>query len=652
MIERESGVEYVLSLSYGKDSIACLEAIRLLGYPLDRIVHAEVWATDTIPADLPPMVEFKKKADKIILDRYGIKVEHLCAMRPEREKATYEYFFYKILHSRKGKEQIYGFPITLGAWCNDRLKVNVLSAIERGNRKKVVRYLGIAADEPERVQRHITQPGIVLPLVDIGWEEAYCRKWCEENNLLSPIYTTSARGGCWFCHNQNVDQLRILRKNYPELWRLLLKWDKDSPITFKPGHTVRDFEQRFWMEDEGKLIPGDKKFRWQEVIKGGRRMTFDLGTMLGAPMNNNVQVQQIPVDMLEPYHNHKFQLYTGERLDDMVDSIQKNGVLNPIIVQPIASGRYEILIGHNRWNASKLAGKPVVPAIIKTGLSEEEAEMYVIESNLMQRGFDNLRISEQAAVLAMRHKEMFSQGKRNDIIRELQLLENPQLAAEDEADKKHQTTSDKVGAEYGMSRNSVARLLRIDTLHDTIKEWVDAGLSIRAGVELSYINPDGQELLVEYMQRCTVPETDTNFSVIRKLITEKAAKTLREAFQNGLITEPDDIPIVLEKPVKTATKPLKIDSAIAQRYFTKGESQKEISATIEKALELYFSQQSESQEEECELDGYGLSDELLKLLKKNGKKNIDDVREWMLCGNGEDTLSPELWDEVYVLLDE
>lgn len=73
--------EYVLSLSYGKDSIACLEAIKLLGLPLDRIVHAEVWATDTIPADLPPMVEFKAKADKIILERYGIEVEHLCAVR-------------------------------------------------------------------------------------------------------------------------------------------------------------------------------------------------------------------------------------------------------------------------------------------------------------------------------------------------------------------------------------------------------------------------------------------------------------------------------------------------------------------------------------------------------------------------------------------
>ena len=64
-----SCMDYVLSLSYGKDSLACLGAIEELGWPLDRIVHAEVWATDTIPADLPPMVEFKAKADRIIKER-------------------------------------------------------------------------------------------------------------------------------------------------------------------------------------------------------------------------------------------------------------------------------------------------------------------------------------------------------------------------------------------------------------------------------------------------------------------------------------------------------------------------------------------------------------------------------------------------------
>ena len=72
---------------------------------------------------------------------------------------------------------------------------------------------------------------------------------------------------------------------------------------------------------------------------------FDLSAMLSTPQQT--AVQQIPCDKLHPYHNHKFELYSGERLEDMVASIKENGVLSPIIVQPDGDG-YEILIGHNR----------------------------------------------------------------------------------------------------------------------------------------------------------------------------------------------------------------------------------------------------------------------------------------------------------------
>ena len=70
-------MEHILSLSYGKDSMACFGACELLGWPIDRVVTAEVWATDTIPADLPQMVEFKARADRIIKERWGIEVDHI-----------------------------------------------------------------------------------------------------------------------------------------------------------------------------------------------------------------------------------------------------------------------------------------------------------------------------------------------------------------------------------------------------------------------------------------------------------------------------------------------------------------------------------------------------------------------------------------------
>lgn len=232
------------------------------------------------------------------------------------EKLTYEKIFYRPMKRRAveredlrlshpQRELVYeqpqatGFATRWSQYCTGELKKQALtdfqsqftegigvpnsnsrfsnSTLAQGANTNIVQYLGIAADEPERIARH-TKPGYMLPLVDIGWDEAYCRKWCEENNLLSPIYTDSARGGCWFCHNQGVEQLRLLRKNYPELWTILLKWDSDSPTTFHAdGHTVHDFDTRFFLEDLN-LVPMDRKFRWKMLTEKRSEM---LDTVFG-----------------------------------------------------------------------------------------------------------------------------------------------------------------------------------------------------------------------------------------------------------------------------------------------------------------------------------------------------------------------------------
>ena len=244
-------MQYICSLSYGKDSIVIPEICKRHGLPLDRIVHVEIMATPTIHSDLPPMLEFKAKADKIIKERYGIEVEHIHAPK------SYEEYFYTYFEKGKNKGRIYGFPMTRGAWCNSRLKLSVLN---RFNKPDIVQYIGICADEPERLARLTGNKK--SPAAEFGYTEADCRKIAEELDLLSPIYTDAQRGGCWFCHNQGVDQLRKLRKNYPEHWQMMLKWDKDSPVTFKAdGRTIHDFDRRFELEDSG-YIDTSKWFYW------------------------------------------------------------------------------------------------------------------------------------------------------------------------------------------------------------------------------------------------------------------------------------------------------------------------------------------------------------------------------------------------------
>ena len=112
---------------------------------------------------------------------------------------------------------------------------------------------------------------------------------------------------------------------------------------------------------------------------------FDLNSFIGTPDVMKNAVRSIDIDKLIPYKNHCFKLYEGERLDDMVRSVQQYGIMVPIIVRNMPdSDTYEILSGHNRVNAAKIAGKKNVPTIIKENLPDEFAELYLVEKMAKQ----------------------------------------------------------------------------------------------------------------------------------------------------------------------------------------------------------------------------------------------------------------------------
>lgn len=298
--------------------------------------------------------------------------------------------------------------------------------------------------------------------------------------------------------------------------------------------------------------------------------TFDIGTM----MSQENQIKNIPISSLVPYHDHKFQLYSGERLEDMVESVKKNGILIPIIVQPYGEN-YEILSGHNRTNAAKLAGLETVPAVIKERLSDDEAEMYMIETNLRQRGFDDLKISEQAAVLAMRHSKMFSEEKSRAINEELERLDGNEPS---------KSKLEVTGEEYGMKKDSVARLLRVDKLIPELKPWIDSKqLAVRAAVELSYIPEEEQKLLY------SIIKSPDNGMLIKLDI--RKAKQLREAYKNVEKLSKSKMTELLigdYKAKKSEMKSLKLTSEFYLKYFDEDTEPEKVLMIIEKALENYF----------------------------------------------------------------
>lgn len=323
------------------------------------------------------------------------------------------------------------------------------------------------------------------------------------------------------------------------------------------------------------------------------KMKFDIGSMINAPTSENgaLTVKDIPIDMLVPYHKHPFVLYSGERLDDMVNSVKTNGILTPIITRTLPDGKYEILAGHNRTNAAKLAGLTTVPAVVKESLSDEEAEMYVIETNAMQRGFKELRISEQAAVVALRHTKMFDEEKQKAISDEL-------LALDGEGSKQSKLAA--VGEEYNLSKNTIARLIRVHKLLEACEKYtesVDTGnLSIRAAVELSYIHSSALEIIFErYCDNvvvnnvwCDIIKIDVNFAAqLRELFksfngTKRTAELMIDTMQKC-----EDMP--------KKKKPVKLDPNVRTKYFSDDESDDYVNSIIAKALEMYFDNNEEVQ---------------------------------------------------------
>lgn len=128
-----------------------------------------------------------------------------------------------------------------------------------------------------------------------------------------------------------------------------------------------------------------------------RKVFQDAVDLLGMPEAENAQVSNgtimISVEKIVPFHNHPFRLYEGERLDDMVESIKEHGILIPVIVQKVAD-KYEMLAGHNRWNAAKIVGIKDIPAIIKENLTEREAYAYELKTGMSRTKLAHLMDAE------------------------------------------------------------------------------------------------------------------------------------------------------------------------------------------------------------------------------------------------------------------
>lgn len=267
-------------------------------------------------------------------------------------------------------------------------------------------------------------------------------------------------------------------------------------------------------------------------------------------------VDTLPVEALRPFSGHPFHLYADEKLRELTDSIREHGVLMPVLVRPLDGG-YEIVSGHNRVEAAKLAGLDKVPVTVRE-LDDDTATILMVDSNLQQR--EKLLPSERAWAYRMKLSAMNHQGRRVE-------LTCSQLGNKLERKR----SSDLLAEEEGLSKNQIFRFIRLTELIPPFLDMVDGGrLAFNPAVELSYLSMENQNILYSIMERDELSPSLAQAQNLHKL--SSLGKLDESAIEAILLTEP-----VLKKKVT-----LKVERIAP--YFPRGTNPEEMEAVILRLL--------------------------------------------------------------------
>lgn len=192
---------------------------------------------------------------------------------------------------------------------------------------------------------------------------------------------------------------------------------------------------------------------------GKEREAMDVVEITSMLAQSQGGILEMDFAQMEPFPSHKFKLYEGQQLTDMVESIRQFGILLPIILWHNEDGEYVILSGHNRRNAAQLAGLSKGPVIVREHLTYDGAVLIVTETNLRQCSFADMSHSVRAYCLAQHYEALKSQGRRNDLLDELEILINLHKSNENSTSSQVETklrSDEKLGGEYGLSHAKVA----------------------------------------------------------------------------------------------------------------------------------------------------------------------------------------------------
>ena len=279
---------------------------------------------------------------------------------------------------------------------------------------------------------------------------------------------------------------------------------------------------------------------------------------------NEESAMEIEINKIHAFKNHPFKVLDDEKMQDLIESVKLSGVLTPVLLRVDNNDEYEMISGHRRLHAAKMAGLTTIPAIVRE-LSDDDAVIAMVDANIQR---EELLPSEKAFAYRMKLEAMKRQGSRTD----LTLSQNETKLRSDEV----------LSKQVGESRAQVQRYIRLTELIPELLDLVDSKkLKFTVAVDISYIDKEIQEWIYEYIK-------DTGF------IKPQQITALRNQLNEGSVNQVGMLTIFNKcMMVKLPSRSITFSEKKLTKYFPESYSADDMERVIESLLEKWSQEQND-----------------------------------------------------------
>ena len=279
---------------------------------------------------------------------------------------------------------------------------------------------------------------------------------------------------------------------------------------------------------------------------------------------NEESAMEIEINKIHAFKNHPFKVLDDEKMQDLIESVKLSGVLTPVLLRVDSNDEYEMISGHRRLHAAKMAGLNTIPAIVRE-LSDDDEVIAMVDANIQR---EELLPSEKAFAYRMKLEAMKRQGSRTD----LTLSQNETKSRSDEV----------LSKQVGESRAQVQRYIRLTELIPELLDLVDSKkLKFTVAVDISYIDKEIQKWIYEYIK-------DTGF------IKPQQITALRNQLNEGSVNQVGMLTIFNKcMMVKPASRSITFSEKKLTKYFPESYSADDMERVIESLLEKWSQEQND-----------------------------------------------------------